>query len=351
MIRFFRNLRHRLLAENQVSRYLLYALGEIVLVVIGILIALQINTWNEDRQQQSQFYLGLEQAYNSIDLATESVGRTIHTGDAIVRYIDLLLDRPEEIPDWKLPYLLFFADQGLHHLGPETLQGTAPGLVVNPNDFEQIKLAKEVTSYFERTIWGSPLQDSLVTPLLYEAGIPIPIDNYGITMHEDFNSVDHSFFTPEELSIARSMVPTDRVRKALRSTRASLQVLCSVNLANTLEEGKSVMRSIKLYHPEVRLLYSDVRILGTSLNGYESGQSVPMSLRKGEENIWEADLALKDGTVKFRTGESWRQNWGGSSFPEGPAMFYWSNIPVRAGRYHISLNLADKTYRFARLPE
>ena len=52
MIRFFRTLRQRLLAENRVSRYLLYAVGEIVLVVIGILIALQINNWNEARKTQ-----------------------------------------------------------------------------------------------------------------------------------------------------------------------------------------------------------------------------------------------------------------------------------------------------------
>ena len=50
MLRFFRKIRHRLLAENKVSRYLIYALGEIFLVVIGILIALQINTWNEQRK-------------------------------------------------------------------------------------------------------------------------------------------------------------------------------------------------------------------------------------------------------------------------------------------------------------
>ena len=52
MIRFFRTLRQRLLAENRASKYLLYALGEIVLVVIGILIALQINTWNEWRKDR-----------------------------------------------------------------------------------------------------------------------------------------------------------------------------------------------------------------------------------------------------------------------------------------------------------
>lgn len=49
MFRFFRTLRQRLLTENRVSRYLLYALGEILLVVIGILLALQIDTWNSKR--------------------------------------------------------------------------------------------------------------------------------------------------------------------------------------------------------------------------------------------------------------------------------------------------------------
>jgi len=49
MFRFFRQLRQRLLTENKISKYLLYALGEILLVVIGILIALQVNNWNEVR--------------------------------------------------------------------------------------------------------------------------------------------------------------------------------------------------------------------------------------------------------------------------------------------------------------
>ena len=47
MINFFKKIRQRLLKENKFSRYLIYALGEITLVVIGILIALQINNWNQ----------------------------------------------------------------------------------------------------------------------------------------------------------------------------------------------------------------------------------------------------------------------------------------------------------------
>jgi len=50
MIKFFRNIRKTLLSEGKTTSYLKYAIGEIVLVVFGILIALQINNWNENRK-------------------------------------------------------------------------------------------------------------------------------------------------------------------------------------------------------------------------------------------------------------------------------------------------------------
>ena len=53
MIKFFRHIRKSLLMENKTSKYFKYAIGEIVLVVIGILIALQINNWNEERKNQA----------------------------------------------------------------------------------------------------------------------------------------------------------------------------------------------------------------------------------------------------------------------------------------------------------
>ena len=63
MIKFFRRIRQQLLTENKFSKYLLYAIGEIILVVIGILIALQINNWNENRKIQkleAQIYTELK---------------------------------------------------------------------------------------------------------------------------------------------------------------------------------------------------------------------------------------------------------------------------------------------------
>ncbi|WP_339666168.1 DUF6090 family protein [Maribacter arcticus] len=68
MIKFFRKIRQNLLSEGKTRKYLKYAIGEIVLVVIGILIALQINNWNEDRKSEAKkqdYYVQLLDDLNS----------------------------------------------------------------------------------------------------------------------------------------------------------------------------------------------------------------------------------------------------------------------------------------------
>src|SRR5210317_1410452 len=73
MLRFFRQIRQRLLTENRFSKYLLYAVGEILLVVFGILIALQIDNWNENvnrktAEQKALKNLQLDFEYNLAEL-------------------------------------------------------------------------------------------------------------------------------------------------------------------------------------------------------------------------------------------------------------------------------------------
>ena len=52
MLKYFRRTRQKLFVEGSAKRYFFYAVGEIILVVIGILIALQINNWNENRKDK-----------------------------------------------------------------------------------------------------------------------------------------------------------------------------------------------------------------------------------------------------------------------------------------------------------
>ncbi len=67
MINFFRKIRRQLLVEKHFSKYILYALGEILLVVVGILVALQINGWKEQQNQKQLQRVYLNRMVNDLD--------------------------------------------------------------------------------------------------------------------------------------------------------------------------------------------------------------------------------------------------------------------------------------------
>ena len=84
MLVFFKKIRHHLLTESlpailggKFSKYLLYALGEIVLVVVGILIALSINNWNEDRKEEVLELEYLERIITDLKADTRYFNRQI----------------------------------------------------------------------------------------------------------------------------------------------------------------------------------------------------------------------------------------------------------------------------------
>ena len=103
MIKFFRKIRQKLLSENKFSKYLLYAFGEIVLVVIGILIALQINNLNEKRiaSEQSRIYLkNLDEEINQNIRIIESIGKNINKLTEISHhYHSKLYNRTTDVHD------------------------------------------------------------------------------------------------------------------------------------------------------------------------------------------------------------------------------------------------------------
>ena len=94
MLRFFRQIRQRLITDNKFSKYLLYAVGEILLVVIGILIALQINNWNEERKQaiRSLDYHErlLEDLNRLVEQNQEVTSRADRTLRSITKTVELL---------------------------------------------------------------------------------------------------------------------------------------------------------------------------------------------------------------------------------------------------------------------
>lgn len=109
MIKFFRKIRQRLLTENKFSKYLLYAVGEIVLVVIGILIALQINNWNETRKLRIQELNYLENLRTDLELNVAELNQYIDIRTSSIESANKVLEYFEDKPLTDLNDLNFHA--------------------------------------------------------------------------------------------------------------------------------------------------------------------------------------------------------------------------------------------------
>jgi len=83
MINFFRKIRQKLLKEGKTSSYLKYALGEIGLVMVGILLALQVNNWNENRVKKDEIRDKLMRILEEINANKESTSENIYQIDSV----------------------------------------------------------------------------------------------------------------------------------------------------------------------------------------------------------------------------------------------------------------------------
>ena len=92
MISFFRRIRHRLLAEGHLTKYTYYAIGEILLVVIGILIALEINNWNEERTERVLEKKILQEIRLDMGINRRDIERMVETAEERLEKVVKLSD-------------------------------------------------------------------------------------------------------------------------------------------------------------------------------------------------------------------------------------------------------------------
>jgi len=111
MIKFFRKIRQNLIMENKTGKYFKYAIGEIVLVVIGILIALQINNWNENRltkiNQKKYLVLLKQEANNNLIAIKKSKQRVTKTFEGQRKVVELIDANHDTISEQYLSKVFF----------------------------------------------------------------------------------------------------------------------------------------------------------------------------------------------------------------------------------------------------
>jgi len=101
MIKFFRQIRQRLLTKNKINKYLLYALGEIVLVMIGILLALQINNWNTEKKDQEKIQVLLGQMSGELNDQIDFYQKDSVILQSYISYLTKVSDRQFDQIDLK----------------------------------------------------------------------------------------------------------------------------------------------------------------------------------------------------------------------------------------------------------
>ena len=100
MLRFFRQIRQRLLTDNRFGKYLLYAVGEILLVVIGILVAFQVDNWKEDIKQNKRELILLSELKSNLKTNVRNLENDIRVQTKSIRSFEYIL----KLPDKKLPF-------------------------------------------------------------------------------------------------------------------------------------------------------------------------------------------------------------------------------------------------------
>jgi hypothetical protein len=357
MINIFRKIRKQLANENQVQKYFRYAFGEVALIMIGIFMALQLQNLNEKRKQDKEFKVILEQLYNAIIYDVDKFKNQADFMSHQIEDMDFILEHPDSISREGLPYVLF-------NLGFDNFKSYQSDAFFYVDDLhsdyenlEQNELVKQITGYLNK-IKNLPAnnydidQDRFSNFLLSE-GLAYPEMD-----REDLNKgwlvTDKHYYPNAVLDTLQKNIKTNRYISVLKTYR-SQKILYKRGAQVKYNDGNSILELIKRYYPEVRVIYENVGIIGTALQGYDDvgGRSTPMRRTDADKGIWETELYLKEGTVKFRCNDSWLRNWGGDygevQFPTGNATPDGDNIPVKAGKYHIKINLSDFTYEFTRI--
>ena len=99
MIKFLKQIRKTLIMENNTFKYFKYALGEIFLVVIGILIALQINNWNQDRINKDYELKMLRELVEDLKLDTTFMNVQFKRIERFEESVNLVLNDPQNLKE------------------------------------------------------------------------------------------------------------------------------------------------------------------------------------------------------------------------------------------------------------
>ena len=180
MLRFFRQIRQRLLTDNKFSKYLLYAFGEILLVVIGILIALQVNNWNEERNQrkEEQKLIGAltEELESNIDSLTSNLNTSRIIADQTSSFLEKsVLGEISIVQGARIPSLFGYTSNRTESSVLREILGTDSRALLSDDTYiKQLRILKQNVDRNDKTLsYVDSYWNGQVLEYLNEAGLGV----------------------------------------------------------------------------------------------------------------------------------------------------------------------------------
>ena len=178
MIKFFRKIRQKMLTENKFSKYMIYAVGEIILVVIGILIALQINNWNSNRLEKESDSQLIGALITDLKLKNEELISDLEYGNSLIKNTDNIIEfwaKTKKIDTLNLKYSInrLGDDRGFLNEKSSVLEGLTnsglwkrlpDSLIREIDDIYRFKLAAVKASFEKTTEYASHCKLNFLIP-------------------------------------------------------------------------------------------------------------------------------------------------------------------------------------------
>jgi hypothetical protein len=242
MIKFFRKIRYSLLETEKTGKYFKYAIGEIILVVIGILIALSINNWNETKKERkletkvlNELLTSLENNYNS--MVSDSTYRALWntSSDIIIKFIESDLPYVDSLNIHFQHARKPGTNLSLSYAGYEGLKNVGFGIITSDS------LRKNIVELFELT------HKSLLEEMEYfESFQPerqAQIDRL-FSYNEDKFNLDKPFDVPLIPNNLNTLKSDPLFLPMIKSIKVQRNII-SVMLYKNIKETKGVIRLLE----------------------------------------------------------------------------------------------------------
>ncbi|QYA26120.1 hypothetical protein G3I01_11535 [Gramella sp. MT6] len=352
MSRVFKNLRALSIKKDKLRKYVAYALGEILLIIIGILIALNLNEKSIERDKTANFNTAISQIYTNLYCEYSWYEYTLEGLMKQRNIVALEMNDDLQVTDKEIPYLLVYLNSSFlfYETNSPSIIAKAQENIIDP---KQSILVNQTTSYYSIwTEWDNNLKKErtkFLNELFSKYNFPyyprLELYNDDFILNTQFNDK----ITIQEIQIGKQIRADEEYKFILKSILNQTDNLIFM-IGYRVNETKALMEYFNDYNSDINLNFSNIGILGTALpDGWE--KSTPMHLIDVNKQIWQIKIQLKDGVLKFRNGNSWNQNWGATDSYNGKALFFGKDIPVTEGFYQIDLNIVDKIYSIKAINE